>query len=47
VDIGLLEKLVEDDPRFKLRNLTLKLECTHTNIQKHLHAMGKTWKYGC
>ena len=45
VNIQLLEQLIENDPRQTSRGLAVELGCSHTTIEKHLHEIGKKWKY--
>ena len=46
VDMDLLKKLIEQDPRLTTRCLAERLGCSHIAIETHLHELGKTWKYG-
>ena len=46
IDDEELRNLLETDKRQTTRELAEKLSCTHTAIEKHLHAMGKVWKLG-
>ena len=46
VDVELLKQLIEDEPQSTSRDLAEKLECSHTTVEKHLHELGKKWKYG-
>ncbi len=46
VDNEELQNLLEIDPRQTTRELAAELGCTHTAIEKHLHAMGKVCKLG-
>ena len=46
VDIDILKQLIEEDPRLTSRCLAEWLQCSHAIVEKHLHQLGKTWKYG-
>ena len=46
VDLKVLKELIEDDPRLTARNLAEELGCSHVAVEKHLHELGKSWKYG-
>ena len=46
VDMDLLKKLIERDPRLTTRCLAESLGCSHIAIETHLHELGKMWKYG-
>lgn len=46
VDIDLLKQLIEEDPRLTSRCLAEQLGCSHTTVEKHLHELRKSWKYG-
>jgi [histone H3]-lysine36 N-dimethyltransferase SETMAR len=46
VDVDLLQQLIEQDPRLTSRCLAEQLGCSHTAVEKHLHGLGKTWRYG-
>jgi histone-lysine N-methyltransferase SETMAR len=46
IDVDALKALVEKDPRFSSRCLAERLQCDHAAVLKHLHNLGKTWKYG-
>jgi histone-lysine N-methyltransferase SETMAR len=46
VDIDILKQLIEEDPRLTARCLAERLGCSHTIVEKHLHELGKMWKYG-
>lgn len=46
VNVELLMQLIEEDPRLTSRFLAEQLQCSHTAVEKHLHDLGKTWKYG-
>ena len=44
VDMDLLKKLIEQDPRLTTRCLAERLGCSHIAIETHLHELGKTWE---
>jgi len=46
LNVNLLKQLIEEDPRLTLRCLVEELGCSQTAVKKHLHVLGKTWKYG-
>jgi transposase len=46
VDIDILKQLIEEDLRLTSRCLAERLQCSHTIVEKHLHQLGKMWKYG-
>jgi len=46
VDIDLLEQLIKQDSRLTIRCSVEQLECPHTTVERHLDALGKSWKYG-
>lgn len=46
IDVDVLKKLIEEDPRLTTRCLAEQLGCSHTTIETHLSELGKTWKYG-
>ena len=46
MDIDVLKRLIEEDPRLTARCLTGRLGCSHTTVERHLSEFGKTWKYG-
>jgi transposase len=46
LNVDLLKQLIEEDPRLNLQCLAEELGCSHTAMEKHLHELGKTWKYG-
>ena len=42
-----LQALLDADPRQTTRELAEQLNCSHTTVERHLHALGKVQKYGC
>lgn len=45
-DVDELRRLVESDPRQTTRCLASLLGCTHGTVERHLHLIGKVYKYG-
>ena len=41
-----LQALLDEDPRQTTRELAERLTCSHTTVERHLHALGKVHKYG-
>ncbi len=39
-------QVIEEDLRLTSRCLAERLQCSHTIVEKHLHQLGKMWKYG-
>jgi hypothetical protein len=46
VNIDILKQLIEEDLTLTSRCLAERLGCSHTIVEKHLHELVKTWKYG-
>jgi histone-lysine N-methyltransferase SETMAR len=46
VDLESLRRLIEEEPRLTTRSLAEQLNCSHTSVERYLHDLGKTWKYG-
>lgn len=46
VDDDAIRELIEADSRMSVRQLKERLGYSETAIRNHLHALGKTWKYG-
>ena len=46
LDEGQLNQLSHEDPHQTTRELAMKMNCSHTSIEKHLHLMGKVQKCG-
>lgn len=46
VDVDGLEAAIEEDPRLTTRCLADRFGCDHTTVERRLHALGRTWKYG-
>lgn len=46
VDLKELRRIIEEEPRSTTRQLAEQLNCSHVVVEKHLHEMGKIWKYG-
>ena len=46
VDINLVVQLVKQDSRLTTWGSVEQLECPHTTIERHLAALGNSWKYG-
>lgn len=46
IDIDALKAAVEEDPRQSSRCLAERLQCSHYTVLKHLHDLGKSWKFG-
>jgi [histone H3]-lysine36 N-dimethyltransferase SETMAR len=46
VDVDRLRTLIEQNPRLSLHELGEELGCSHTTVARHLHELGKTWKWG-
>ena len=46
VNLEVLKQLIEREPRSTVRCLAELLECSHIAVEKHLHDLGKMWKYG-
>ena len=46
INLEVLKILIEEEPRSTVRYLTEQLGCSHTAVEKHLHDLGKAWKYG-
>lgn len=42
-----LQALLDADPRQTTRELAEQLNCSHTTVERHLHALGKVHKWGC
>jgi predicted transcriptional regulator len=42
VNIDLLKRLIEEDPRLTTRCLAERLGCSHSIMKKHLDELGKT-----
>ena len=45
VDMGLLKRLIGEDPRLTRRCLAERVGCSHIAVEIHLHEFGKIWKY--
>ena len=45
VDIDLFEQLIKQDSRLTTQRSVEQVECPHTTIERHLAALGKSWKY--
>jgi hypothetical protein len=41
------QALLDADPRQITRELAEQLNCSHTTVEHHHHALGKVQKYGC
>ena len=46
LDEGQLNQLLHEDSCYTTRELEVKMNCSHTCIEKHLHLMGKVQKFG-
>ena len=45
-NLEILKQLIEEEPRSTVRCLAERVGCSHTAVEKYLHDLGKTWKYG-
>ena len=45
VDVDHLKQIIEQDPRLTSPSLAEQLGCSHTEVEKHLNELGKTWRY--
>ena len=43
MDMHLLKKLIEEDPRLTTQCLAEPLRCSHITLEIYLHELGKTW----
>ena len=46
MDMDLLKRLIEEDPRLTIRCLAERLGCSHIAMETHLYELDKTWKHG-
>ena len=44
--VDLPKQLIEENLRLTSQYLAEQFGCSHTMVEKHLNALGKTWRYG-